>query len=188
MAGPGARCAKGALLVVAGPEGRGKELLVGSARRRFAASSVAFPVRVMTRPPRENCDYLSVSRRVFRQMLADGSFALSWNANGYEAAAPVEMLRPLRAGQLVVLVATREAAVAARAICRRVHVVEVMAGPDAAGPLNRGGARHKGAHAPDVHRLHHGGDIAEAVRRFCGLIETLERGVAGGALPVDAVV
>jgi hypothetical protein len=142
----------------------------------------------MTRPPRDNCDYLSVSRRVFRQMQADGSFALSWISHGYEAAAPVEMLRPLRAGQLVVLVATREAAAAARALCRRVHVVEVMAGPDAAGPPTRGGAGQEGTHTPSVYRLHHAGDIAEAVRRFCGLIETLERGGSGRALPVDAVI
>jgi phosphonate metabolism protein PhnN/1,5-bisphosphokinase (PRPP-forming) len=180
------RRAKGALLIVAGPEGRGKELLVGSARRRFAASSVAFPVRVMTRPARENCDYLSVSRRVFQQMQADGSFALSWVSHGYEAAAPVEMLRPLRAGQLVVLVATREAAEAARALCRRVHVVEVMAGPDAAGPLNRGEAGQKWAYTPGVHRLHHSGDIADGLRRFCHLIETLAQATTGGALPAHA--
>lgn len=168
----------GAIVVVAGPEGRGKEVLVASARRRFGRHhAIAFPVRVMTRPPRDNCDYLSVSRRAFRDMEQAGSFALRWHAHGHEAAASADMLHVLGSGRLVVLVATAEAADRARALCRIVHLVEVLAGPDAARPRASAGGGRLASH----HRLLHAGDMAEAVGRFNALIEALLAAAAPAA-------
>lgn len=166
----GATGTAGLLLIVAGPDGRGKELVVSAARRRFAFhSGIDFPRCVVTRPPRGGAEALSVNRRAFRQMAEEGAFSLSWSALGYEAAAPAEMLRALRAGRLVVLVATREAAEQARAFCRSVHVVEILSGPDATRPPVPLSCARPFA----IHRIHHGRDVAEAVRRFTTLIETL---------------
>lgn len=176
-------CEPGTLVVVAGPDARGKEVVVAAVKRRFAChAGIEFPVRIMTRPHCEGCDYLSVSRRVFRDMQREGAFALSWQAQGHDVAAPAGVLDSLRAGHLVVLVATHQAAQQAGALGTKVHLIELLAGPDGSRPLPA--ARMQAAAEPSaspMHRIWHGGDIAEAVRRVAAHVESL---AAVGRRPV----
>lgn len=175
MARGKARGEPGTLIVVAGPDARGKEMAVASVKRRYACRpGIDFPLRIMTRPAREGSDHLSVSRRAFQDMQREGAFALSWQAQGHDAAAPAAILDWLGAGHLVVLVANHEAAVKAHQLWPKVRVIELLAGPDGSRPFAATRSRlvSQHAHGP-VHRIWHGGDIAEAVRRLSGLLDTL---------------
>lgn len=188
MAKSRARGEPGTLVVVAGPDARGKEIAVASVKRRFAGRpGVEFPLRIMTRPAREGCDYLSVSRRVFQAMQQDGAFALSWQTHGYDAAVPAGILDQLRAGHLVLVVASQDAVEKARHLWERVRVVELLAGPDGSRPFRVTRSRLAPEHHSGlVHRIWHGGDIADAVRRLASHVEALAEAAQPKPLAIAA--
>ncbi len=188
MAKSRARGEPGTLVLVAGPDARGKDMAVASVKRRFAGHpGIEFPLRVTTRPARESCEDLSVSRRVFLDMQREGAFALSWQAHGYDAAAPVAILDQLRAGHMVILVASQDAVARARYVWERVRVVELLAGPDGSRPFRAARSRLAPEHGSGlVQRIWHGGDIAEAVRRLSTHIEALAGAAQPKAAPVSA--
>lgn len=146
---------RGMLVVVVGPEGSGKELLIAIARRRFDTdASLSFPVRVTTRGSSEPGGNVAVSRRAFRDMAGQGAFLCTWETGGHAFGLPQSTARCLADGRTVVVAAEREAVERFRMIWPDVRMVEVRSGPDVIrtdpGPL----------------AVNHRGDVAEAVRRF----------------------
>lgn len=183
---PNATSQHGVLVVVVGPEGRGKEMLIGIARRRFSAdASLAFPGRVTTRAMGCVEADTSVSRRAFRDMTLDGAFLCHWETGGQSFGLPNAARTCLEAGRTVVVVAERESVERFRGEWGDVRVVEVKAGPDTirCGP---------GRDSAGMLTVHHQGDVAEAVRRFHGLltamrVERLATGAPGPRLTPGSV-
>lgn len=166
-----AAAASGECLVLVGPDGRGKDVLIGSARRRFSAdASLAFPQRIATRNPGDNDEHLCVSRRAFREFENSGALFVAWESNGHRYALTDATAAALATGCVVVFAANEDAVadLAARGV--RMRVLEVAAGPDCvrARAAAVAAASAKSAQRRDV--LHHGGDLAAAVRAFHGLI------------------
>lgn len=155
--------ASGVLLVVVGAEGRGKEMLVAIARRRFEAdASLEFPARVTTRGFGAASGDLPVSRREFRDLAEAGAFICQWETGGQSFGLGVAARRSLEEGRTVVVVAGREAVERLRGVWADVRVVEVKAGPDTIlGPRGNAGGGLS---------VHHQGDVAAAVRRFHEII------------------
>jgi len=168
----------GLLVLLVGPEGRGKDMLINAARRRFAAdASMAFPLRVMTRPAGPNEEHVAVNRRTFRDMSSSGGFLAAWELGGHNVALPRSVVTSLAAGRMVVVAASDAAVAQAREAGIEVRVVEVTSGPDAASLRIRGGVAERpevgSAALSDRHVIHHSGDLAEAVRRFHALLHAL---------------
>lgn len=174
------------LVVLVGPEGRGKEMIVNASRRRFATdASLEFPLPVITRAPGPNQEHVGVSRRDFRDIDAKGGFFASWQANGQHVGLPKSVLASLALGRIVVVAASEDAVARAREAGAPLRVVEVTSGPDSASAwMRRGPGRGESRRIvstaeseaqPDVHRIaiHHSGDVADAVRRFHGLLHSL---------------
>ncbi len=150
----------GVLVVVVGPEGRGKEMLLTIARRRFGSdASLAFPGRITTRPAAMVDADTSVSRREFRDMVLQGAFLCHWETGGQSFGLPNTARACLDAGRTVVLVAERESVNRFREKWSDVRVVEVKAGPDTI-------CCTPGRAVQGLLTVHHQGDVADAVRRF----------------------
>lgn len=166
----------GKCLVLVGPEGRGKDLLIASARRRFSAdSSIEFPERISTRPGNFDSEQIHVSRSAFRDLEASGALFASWRADGHGVALPGSVALALASGRTVVFAASSEVAAGLRAHGLAVTVIEVTAGPDCvrarAATRRSSAAGETSARASgDTVVLHHGADLADAVRRFHALL------------------
>lgn len=189
----------GQCLILVGPEGRGKDLIVASARRRFRAdASLDFPQRIATRNSGDNDEHACVSRAAFRDLERSGGLFASWSLGGHSFGLAGTAAVAVAEGRTVVFAATEEAAVELARRGERVHLVEVAAGPDAvraraalATPvIERAAQRAECGAAVFLRRqvLQHGGDVAEAVRAFHALIletRTERLGRDAAVLPVQ---
>jgi len=119
----------GHLVLVVGPSGAGKDTLITHARGR-CPDSVAFPRRVVTRPPSAAEDHDTLSEEAFDRALAEGVFALSWQAHGLKYGIPASADADIRAGRTVVCNASRTVIAAARERYAFVAVVLVTAPPE----------------------------------------------------------
>ncbi len=190
----------GVLVVVVGAEGRGKEMLVAIARRRFEAdASLDFPARMTTRSQSEANGDTVVNRRALRDMAAAGELLCRWETDGHAFGLGMAVRQSLEDGRTVVVVAGQEAAEDLRRVWDDVRVVEVTAGADSARrPLGRGApARRDGGGAEQrvsTLALHHPGDVASAVRAFHDMIARMrlerlgEAAPAGRAISAGAIV
>lgn len=162
---------EGRLILLVGPEGRGKDMMVAAARRRFAAdASFAFPPRVITRAQGPNDTHVAVTRRAFQAMQRERAFLVTWQAGDVGFGIPVQVADELAAGRTVVVAATHDAVAPSRDACRDVRVVEVLSGPDLTRARLAGIARSRGQQQSAAVCIEHPGDIAAAVRRFHDLL------------------
>lgn len=119
----------GAFVAVVGPSGAGKDTLIAHARTALAGEpQVDFVRRVITRP----CDgqteqHDSLSDAGFAKALADGAFALAWEAHGLRYGLPVDIDRALENGHVAVANLSRGALPALRQRYANVAVVEITA-------------------------------------------------------------
>lgn len=122
----------GAFVAVVGPSGAGKDTLIAHARAALADEpQVDFVRRVITRP----CDgqteeHDSLSDAAFAKALAEGAFALSWEAHGLCYGLPADIDRALENGHVAVANLSRGALPALRQRYANVAVVEVTADPE----------------------------------------------------------
>ena len=120
----------GALILVVGPSGAGKDTLLGLAREALRGDpAYVFPRRLVTRPPSASEDNDELSEAAFAAGEAEGRFALSWRAHGLGYALPGSITALLTAHRVVCNVSRRTVA-PARGRFRDVGVVEVTAPPD----------------------------------------------------------
>ena len=118
----------GRLILVVGPSGAGKDTLIGLARAACADdSSVVFPRRIVTRESSAFEDNEQVSLEVFQQALAQGEFAMHWQAHGHCYALPRAIDDELRAGRTVVANVSRTVVDAMRRAYADVTVVSITA-------------------------------------------------------------
>lgn len=94
----------GALVLVVGPSGVGKDTLIGGARRALGNDKqFVFVRRVVTRPTAvEVEDHDTLDLETFRQMEEAGRFSLSWEAHNLRYALPLSVDTDLALGKIVV--------------------------------------------------------------------------------------
>ena len=126
----------GALVVVVGPSGAGKDTLIAMARALCARESqtdsrvdqrIVFPRRIVTRPPSAAEDHASVSPFEFDAAIGQGIYAFWWAAHGLKYALSAAIDTELRAGGTVVCNVSRAVVRQLRERYENVTVVMVMA-------------------------------------------------------------
>lgn len=118
------------LILIVGPSGAGKDMLLNGARAAMGGDAVRFVTRVITRPvtPGEEV-HEAVSETGFLARQAAGGFALSWRAHGLHYGIPADIVQDLAMGRMVVANVSR--AVVAEAAARfPVGVIEISAPSD----------------------------------------------------------
>lgn len=156
----------GLLVLLSGAEARGKDLLIAQARRRYAGDPrLEFPARLQTRQSAHDSEHIGVPRRVFRDIERAQGFAISWQNADAEHGLTAGALEALDAGRIVVIAVPPAAVDRFRALWPNVEVIPLASDVDAARP---GGQR-----TPHPSTVRNSGDIAEAVRRFNRVLDTL---------------
>lgn len=124
---------QGAIIVVVGPSGAGKDSVIGFVAQHFASrAEIDFVRRVITRPSDAGGeDHESVSEDDFDARLAAGDFAVAWRAHGLQYGIPCEALARVRAGRILIANGSRGALAQFRQVFPKVVVVNVTASPQA---------------------------------------------------------
>jgi len=118
----------GRLVLVVGPSGAGKDTLLNLARAQCAGDSrMVFPRRVVTRRASSFEDNEEMDEPAFRRALAQGRFAIHWQAHGHSYGVPRAIDDDIRSGRTVVINVSRTVIAAARRLYAHVQVVAITA-------------------------------------------------------------
>lgn len=168
-----AHAGEGLLVLLVGAEARGKDLVIAAARRRYAGDPrLDFPARLQTRACAHDSEHIGVPRRVFRDIEANQGFAVAWQNAGDRHGLTAGALAALEAGRIVVLAVPPDALESFIALWPRVEMIAFGSDVDQARPR---ASRLKTSFPPMGAGIRHPGDIAEAVRRFHGVLDDLTR-------------
>jgi ribose 1,5-bisphosphokinase len=156
------RIGPGALVLVVGPSGAGKDTLIALARRMCADDRrIVFPRRIVTREPSGAEDHDSVSPAEFDVAVGQLAYAFWWEAHGLKYALPAAIDADIRRGKTVVCNVSRAMVSRLRERYVDVSVVMVTAPKDVL--LARLAARGRES----------GGDVAERLDRAVSAGESL---------------
>ncbi len=183
------RVPRGALVLVVGPSGVGKDSLIAGARLALAADpDFTFPRRSITRAADAGGeDHVALTPEAFAQRRSDGGFLLSWTAHGLDYGLPIELEPMLAEGRTVIVNGSRAVIDEARRRCRPLVVIEITApveilaarlaargresAAEVAARLSRTIAdRPKG---PETVTLSNDGKLAPAIARFVALLRSI---------------
>jgi ribose 1,5-bisphosphokinase len=122
----------GALALVVGPSGAGKDTLLGAARTALAADDrFVFPRRVVTRAAMAELeDHDTLDRSSFNLEKLRGAFALDWEAHGLCYGIPVDVEAAMAQGRVVVANTSRKVIERALEKYPRCFVLLVTANPE----------------------------------------------------------
>jgi ribose 1,5-bisphosphokinase len=152
-ADPIAAIGPGRLVLVVGPSGAGKDTLLALAKAACADNrNIVFPRRVITREASPSEDNEEVSESGFRHGLAQGEYAMHWQAHGHCYALPRAIDADIRAGRTVVANVSRTAIGAVRRAYADVVVVSITAPPQVL--AERLAMRRRGSDGIIEQRLH----------------------------------
>lgn len=116
----------GAVALVVGPSGAGKDALISGAKARLAGDpTFSFPRRVITRPPHDAEAHIPMAAATFAAAERDGAFALSWDAHGVRYGIPAAVDDDVRSGRVVVVNVSRTILASARERYLRTCVILV---------------------------------------------------------------
>jgi len=182
---------KGALVLVVGPSGAGKDSLIAGARTRLAsAEAFIFPRREITRPRDVGGEeHVEVAESQFHARRELGGYLLSWGAHGLWYGIPFELENDLREGRTVIVNASRAVVDEARSRFENLRIVSVNAddetlrarlsgrGREPAEQIDRRLERARAfrIEGRGVIPFQNDGDLDEAVGRFTRLL----LGIAG---------
>jgi ribose 1,5-bisphosphokinase len=181
------RIGPGALILICGPSGAGKDtLLQRIAESRRDDPHVVFARRVVTRPASTFEDNDSVSDATFETMLRNGAFACWWPAHGHRYGIPSSIENDIESGRCVVINVSRLIIEDMRSRYARVVAVLVTASPSVlAQRLRERGRPSDGDIAQRIDRTEevadrfradtiivNDGAVAAAVRQLADVIET----------------
>jgi ribose 1,5-bisphosphokinase len=156
------RIGPGALVVVVGPSGAGKDTLIALARDICADDPrIVFPRRIVTRRPSDAEDHDSAAPLEFDAAVGQGVYAFWWDAHGLKYALSAAIDTELRAGKTVVCNVSR--AVVRQLRERYAHVIVVLVTAPKEVLLARLAARGRES----------GGDVAERLGRAAPAIDDL---------------
>jgi phosphonate metabolism protein PhnN/1,5-bisphosphokinase (PRPP-forming) len=121
--------APGALILVVGPSGAGKDTLMDAARAALAGDArFHFARRLITRPAMAGAeDHDSCSQAEFEAAVARGEMALNWGAHGLTYGIPTAELSGIARGQVVIVNISRGVIPVAERLAGRVTVVNITA-------------------------------------------------------------
>jgi phosphonate metabolism protein PhnN/1,5-bisphosphokinase (PRPP-forming) len=169
----------GVLVLLVGPEARGKDMLIATARNRYAANlRMEFPARVVTRPSHLDQEHISISRRAFRDIENNCGFAVAWEHFGTRHGLTAGALQALDDGCIVVIATAAEAVDDFEALGHRIEIVTLHSAVDIARPFS--GRRRPPVESACLqghvvrHQITHSGDIAHAVRSFHAVLDTVQ--------------
>jgi ribose 1,5-bisphosphokinase len=118
----------GALVLVVGPSGAGKDTLLRLAKDAMATDAcVTFPHRIITRGPDANEDHQPIDETGFAALVEAGGTALWWRAHGLGYALPAEVDAHIKAGGVVVANVSRRVIPDAVQRYARVKVIYITA-------------------------------------------------------------
>lgn len=119
----------GALILVLGPSGVGKDTLLAGARAELAADpGLVFAQRDITRPADAGGEaHRPVSQAEFDRIASSGGYMLHWAAHGLSYGLPIALQRLRQAGVTVVANGSRATLAQARATLAPVRVVAITA-------------------------------------------------------------
>lgn len=102
--------AAGRFVLVVGPSGAGKDTLMAGARERLADDRrFVFPERLITRDALPEAEiHGTISKDSFAQMLAEGRYALAWEAHGLGYVIPATVAEQVAEGRVAVCNASRQ--------------------------------------------------------------------------------
>ena len=110
------RSGAGRLIFLMGPSGAGKDSILDASRERLAAAGVEIARRVITRSAEARGEAAhGVTPQQFADLLAQGAFAMHWQANGLDYGIPVQVDHWLQAGRPVLVNGSRAYLAEARA-------------------------------------------------------------------------
>jgi ribose 1,5-bisphosphokinase len=152
----------GRLVLVVGPSGAGKDTLIDLARTACAGDpGIVFPRRVVTRQASAFEDNEEMDAASFQQALADGRFAIHWEAHGHCYAVPRAIDDDILAGRRVVVNVSRGVIATLRRRYENVVVVLITAPADVLAA--RLASRKRSSDADLGERLHRAGEDAELI-------------------------
>jgi ribose 1,5-bisphosphokinase len=124
--------AEGALALVVGPSGAGKDTLIGRAREALATDPrFVFPRRVVTREAViETEDHDTIEPEQFHKQKLRGDYALDWGAHGLHYALPASIDAAMIAGRVVVANVSRAVIPRALEKYRNCHIILITARPE----------------------------------------------------------
>lgn len=123
---------EGALVLVVGPSGAGKDTLMEAARAALAGDGrFCFARRLITRRAMAGAeDHDSCGEAEFAEARARGELALSWRAHGLSYGIPARELGGIARGQVVIVNISRAQIAQAERLAARVVVVNITAPND----------------------------------------------------------
>jgi len=128
MSAAAPRIGPGALVVVVGPSGAGKDTLIGLAHTLCADDPrILFPLRIVTRQPSAAEHHDSIAPVAFDDAIGQGAFAFWWEAHGLKYALPATIDAQITRGHTVVCNVSRGILSAVRSRYAHVTVVLVTA-------------------------------------------------------------
>lgn len=121
----------GAIVVVVGPSGAGKDSVIGFVAQHFAdRDDIDFVRRIITRPSDAGGeDHESISGEDFDSRLSAGDFAVAWQAHGLKYGIPQDALEKVRAGRILIANGSRAVLGQFRQTFPRVAIVNITASP-----------------------------------------------------------
>jgi ribose 1,5-bisphosphokinase len=147
------RLGPGRLVLVVGPSGAGKDTLLNLARAECAMDHrIVFPRRIVTRQASAFEDNEEMDSASFRRALAEGRFAVHWEAHGHRYALPRAIDNDVRNGRTVVVNVSRTVIAALRRAYAHVVVVMVTAPEEVLAARLAG--RHRSSDGDIEARLH----------------------------------
>jgi ribose 1,5-bisphosphokinase len=147
-----AKVGPGRLVLVVGPSGAGKDTLIDLARVACRTdNAIVFARRVVTREASAFEDNAQATPDAFHRALADGLFAMHWEAHGLLYALPSAIDDDIRAGRTVVANVSRTVIDGLRRVYAEVIVVSITAPADVLAA--RLAARERGSDGAPAARL-----------------------------------
>lgn len=118
----------GALVLVVGPSGVGKDTLIALAKEQLPEQEFHFPSRHITRPKDSGGeDHNAVSQHEFSKLQSDDAFILNWFAHDLHYGISNSILDHLRFGKTVVVNVSRTVIEEAQNILPNVKVISISA-------------------------------------------------------------
>lgn len=177
----------GALVLVVGPSGAGKDTMIAGARTTLAKDSrFVFPRRIVTREAVAALeDHDSVDRATFAAQKARGAYGLDWEAHGLSYALPATIGEDMAAGKVVVVNVSRHVVPEALRRFSRCHVLLVTARPEIRATRLAGRGREsaeevaarlrrEGPLMPagiDVEEIDNSGSVDDGIRHFVAALQ-----------------